>query len=252
MDITSVISKFHEIVAQGPLYICTCCDQLWYKHTVVNAKKLKKSNPEISKYVFSKKSVGDAERVCKTCQGHLIKNKIPPCAVVNGMAFPSKPEFFDLNELECRLVAPRIAFQKLVQAPGGKQLKIHGNIVNVPSDVTYTVSMLPRLPNYTGMIKINLKRKLQCNSSALSMNIRPQKVMQAAEWLMNNGSLYREEGIAFNLNWIYQYNTEISEDIHGDYEISDKQPITSNDSEDKNFEEEEVKMKLKCQQGLLI
>ena len=113
------------------------------------------------------------------------------------------------------------------------------NIVNVPSDVTYTVSMLPPLPNYTGMIKINLKRKLQCNSSALSMNIRPQKVMQAAEWLMNNGSLYREEGIAFNLNWIYQYNTEISEDIHGDYEISDKQPITSNDSEDKNFEEEE-------------
>ena len=39
-DIESVISKFHEIVAQGPLYICTCCDQLWYKHTVVNAKKL--------------------------------------------------------------------------------------------------------------------------------------------------------------------------------------------------------------------
>ena len=59
--------------------------------------------------------------------------------------------------------------------------------------------------------------------------------MQAAEWLMNNGSLYREEGIAFNLNWIYQYNTEISEDIHGDYEISDKQPITSNDSEGENF-----------------
>lgn len=47
VDIESVISKFHEIVAQGRLYICTCCDQLWYKHTVVNAKKLKKSNPEI-------------------------------------------------------------------------------------------------------------------------------------------------------------------------------------------------------------
>ena len=56
---------------------------------------------------------------------------------------------------------------------------------------------------------------------------------------MNNGSLYREEGIVFNLNWIYQYNKEISEHEHGDYEISDKQPITSNDSEDENFEEGE-------------
>ena len=217
VDIESVIFKSQEIVAQGPLYICACCDQLWYKHTVVNAKKLKKSNPGISKYFFGKKSVGDAESVCKTCQGHLIKNKIPPCAVVNGMAFPSEPVFFDLNELECRLVAPRIAFQKLVQAPSGKQLKIHGNIVNVPSDVTNTVSLLTRLPNDTGIIKINLKRKLQYKISALSMNVRPQKVTQAAEWLMNNGSLYREEGI----------------------EISDKQPITSNDSEDENFEEGE-------------
>ena len=59
------------------------------------------------------------------------------------MAFPVKPDFFDLNELECRLLAPRIAFQKLMQAPRGRQLKINGNIVNVPADVTHTVSILP-------------------------------------------------------------------------------------------------------------
>lgn len=39
------ISKFHEIVSQGPLYICSCCDQLWYKHSVSSANTLKKSNP---------------------------------------------------------------------------------------------------------------------------------------------------------------------------------------------------------------
>ena len=61
------------------------------------------------------------------------------------MVFPDKPDFFDLNELECRLLAPRIALQKLMQAPRGKQLKILGNIVNVPADVSHTVSMLPRL-----------------------------------------------------------------------------------------------------------
>ena len=47
------------------------------------------------------------------------------------MVFPEKPTFFDLNELECRLLAPRIAFQKLMQAPRGRQFKVHGNIVSV-------------------------------------------------------------------------------------------------------------------------
>ena len=43
-----------------------------------------------------------------------------------------------------------------MQAPRGRQLKIHGNIVNVPADVNNTVSMLPRLPRETATIKVNL------------------------------------------------------------------------------------------------
>ena len=77
------------------------------------------------------------------------------------MKFPSKPAFFDLNELEDRLIASRLAFQKLMQAPRGKQFKINGNIlnvraddiVNVPADVTNSVSLLPRLPNEACTIK---------------------------------------------------------------------------------------------------
>ena len=51
------------------------------------------------------------------------------------MKFPEKPDFFDLNELECRLLAPRLALQKIMQAPRGKQFKINSNVVNVPVDV---------------------------------------------------------------------------------------------------------------------
>lgn len=84
-------------------------------------------------------SVDDSEWVtCKTCYTHLqlVKDRIPPCAVVSGLVFPQKPAFFFyFNELECRLLTPRIAFKKLMQAPRGKQLKIHGSIVNVPADV---------------------------------------------------------------------------------------------------------------------
>ncbi len=32
LSLQILITKFHNIVSQGPLYICTCCDQLWYKN----------------------------------------------------------------------------------------------------------------------------------------------------------------------------------------------------------------------------
>lgn len=127
------------------------------------------------------------------------------------MVLPNKSTFFYLNELECRLLATRIAFQKLMQAPRGKQLKVHGNIVNIPVDVTNTVNMLPRLPSETGTIKVNSKRKLQYQSSAMSLNGRPHKVVQAVHWLTSNSDLYKDEGIALNPDWIIDFNGEILE-----------------------------------------
>ena len=209
------INRFHEIVNQGPLYVCTCCDQLWYKHSVRCTNKFRQSKPDIVKYLLNKTSVGNKEWVCQTCSRYLMKNKVPPCSIANGMAFPVKPDFFDLNALECRLLAPRIAFQKLMQAPRGRQLKIHGNIVNVPADVTHTVSILPRLQNQTATIKVNLKRMLKYNSSALSLNVRPYKVFEAANWLMSHSNLYKDEGIVLNNDWINQHSQDAN-DVNND------------------------------------
>ena len=125
------------------------------------------------------------------------------------MSFPSKPEFFYLNELECRLLAPRLAFQKLMQAPRGNQLKIKGNVVNVPADVNNIVNVLPWLPQESGTIKVQLKRRLQYKSSALSLNVRPYKSLQAANWLATNSALYREQGVSFHEDRISSYNVNI-------------------------------------------
>ena len=62
--------------------------------------------------------------------------------------------------------------------------------------------MLPRLPDETGTINVQLKRRLQYKSSALSLNIRPHKVMQGAAWLVNTSPLYGGEGITINQNWL--------------------------------------------------
>jgi hypothetical protein len=76
-------------------------------------------NPDIAKYLQHIKSVDNIEWLCNTSSNHFKKGKVPPppCAIANGMKFPEKPRFFDLSELECRLIAPRLAFQKIFQAP---------------------------------------------------------------------------------------------------------------------------------------
>lgn len=76
-----------------------------------------------------------------------------------------------------------------MQTPKRKQLNIHSNNVNVPADVTYTVSMVPRLSSETAKIKVNLKRKLQYKSSAMSSSVRPHKVVEGTLWFTSNRNL---------------------------------------------------------------
>ena len=79
------------------MYICSCCDQLWYRHSANSAHKLTKSSPSVDNYLLNKTSVDNAEWICISCGRYLIKNKVPPSAAVNGVKFPNKPEFFDFK-----------------------------------------------------------------------------------------------------------------------------------------------------------
>ncbi len=241
-SILELVRNFHSSVSTGPIYVCSCCDQLWYKHSVSPADRLRIINPDIQKYLQNKKSVDNIEWLCQTCNNHLKKGNVPPCAIVNGMQFPQKPDFFDLNELECRLIAPWLAFQKIFQAPRGGQLKITGNVVNVPADVSSTVTMLPRLSDETGTIKVQLKRKLQYKSSALSLNIRPHKVMQAAAWLTSSSCLYQDEGITIDENWLRSLQDSINGATNSTETSDDKDHQTTLNSPDDEWTEDEAEI----------
>ena len=52
--IQDFLYKFHNIVSQGSMYTCSCCDQLWYRHSVNSAHKLRKSNPSVDKYLLNR------------------------------------------------------------------------------------------------------------------------------------------------------------------------------------------------------
>lgn len=170
------------------------------------------------------------------------------------MVFPNKLTVFELNELECRLLAPRIAFQKLIQAPRGKQLKIHADVVN-------TVIVFPWLPSETGTVKVNLKIQLQHKSSAMSLNVRLHKVVLAAHWLKSNSGLYKDEGVALNADWIIDFNGEILETessesaFHQQY-VTDEQicnNIASHNLDDEDeWSEDEVEVPAATTYGLRL
>jgi hypothetical protein len=58
----SLISKFHDVVSQGPL---------WYKHSVIPVTTLKENNPDVQKRLLNSKSVNNVVWLCKTCNKHL-------------------------------------------------------------------------------------------------------------------------------------------------------------------------------------
>ena len=87
---------------------------------------------------------------------------MPPCSIANGNSFPAIPdELIDLYPLEFRLVSPRLPFMQIRQAPRGKQLKLTGNIVNVPANVNLTVKTLPRSLNNEGTVEDKAKRRTE-------------------------------------------------------------------------------------------
>ena len=78
IDMKQLIKDFHNLVSNGPLYRCTCCDQLWYKHSVLPADRIRLANLNIVKYLQNIKSFHNVEWLCNTCSNHLRKGRVPP------------------------------------------------------------------------------------------------------------------------------------------------------------------------------
>ena len=72
---------------------------------------------------------------------------------------------------------------------------------------------------------------MQCKSSALSFNVRPHKVVQAAKWLINNSALYKEEGIALFENWQNSQDSDFDNSLHDKSECNPQVEAPNTDSE---------------------
>ena len=195
ISIAKATELFHKNINVGPEYICTCCDQLCYRSSVTecNTSLYKSCSNEILDLCLTGlKSINDTEWICSTCDSNLKSGKLPACAKANKMSFPEKPDVLKgLTPLEERLISPRIPFMQVRELPSGGQLSIHGNVVNVPADVNSTVSLLPRPINESQTIPIKLKRRLGYKHHYQFQNIKPKKVLEAAQYLVRNSEIFK-------------------------------------------------------------
>jgi hypothetical protein len=90
------------------------------------------------------------------------KGKNSKCCVPNNICRNSIIKFVQqLIELEERLVSPRIAFAQIHKLHNFAQFKLHGSIINVPSNIDQTQSLFPRLLEDGTTIGTLLKRCLE-------------------------------------------------------------------------------------------
>ena len=210
-NIKECIKQFHSSIALGPLFVCTCCHQTWFRKSVSMLKNISISAKSVKLYCTQFTSINNEEWVCHTCLGALRDGKVPKLSVANGMKWPNRPPELDLHQLEERLIALRIPFMQIRELPRGGQYSLKGNVINVPVDIQPTVSCLPRPMDENFTIAVQLKKKFSYKKVDFKENVRPLRVLTALHWLVNKSELYKKSGIVVDDDW-FQEVTESAED----------------------------------------
>ena len=240
LTIEESINQFHSDISIGPLYVCSCCHQTWFRKSVSMLKNTHISAESRRLYCTDFTSVGNEEWICHTCLSALRESKPPKLSVANGMKWPDKPPELNLHQLEERLIALRIPFMQIRELPRGGQYSLKGNVINVPVDIQPTINCLPRPMDENFTVAIQLKKKLSYKKVDFKENVRPLRVLSALHWLMNNSDLYKKSGIVVDDNW-FQEVTESAEDTVREFlEVSKEQCNDKNNIENEKQKQDKT------------
>ena len=198
------IDKFNASISDSCSYVCSCCQQLWFKQSVRSISSLETlplNKTLLKKCLTDIPSVNNMEWICTTCFCNIRKGKIPKLSVLNGMKLSQKPPELNLCNLEERLIALRIPFMQIRCLGTGGQYSLKGSVVNVPAQIEPTIRALPRPHNKTETIPVKLKRMMSMTNAVTTENVRPDAVMLALKKLMSTSELYKEANISIDERW---------------------------------------------------
>ncbi len=207
ITIQEAAENFHRKCSELPEYICTCCHRLLWKQSVLpfRIEKYDTSNDVITRCfaddILKETKPGEIY-ICTTCNNDLKKRKpiMPAQAVANGLQLdPTPPPGLEKpNQMEIMMFRREIPFMKMGSLPRGRQYRMQGPVVNVPSKLETVCQLLPRLPNEAMLVPIKLKRRLCYKGHYLYDDIRPHVVMDWLKWLKENNTHYADVNISFD------------------------------------------------------
>ena len=206
--------QFELFTMLGPVFICVCCHMKMFRHSVkiltkeMEAKidalmldvcdwiqdrslrtkvSIKWPNLKVPAAYKNSENYGQGERfICSTCQGKLMKKKLPSVAVKNNLELHETDQELleqnlNLTDLEANLVSPRIIFHVITLLPRSRweNLKKQNILVPIPADtINETLSQMPRLPQDGGLIPIALKRRQDLKNSHKKQYVCPDRVVR--------------------------------------------------------------------------
>ena len=190
-----------QLLNKGLENICRTCTKLCFPEQgrVIQDKTRQK----YSEYIVHDEN-NENWFICSSCQSYFNRKTLPFICTKKGIPSPEIPNDLNITTDEERLLALRIPFMQIHLLPSGFQKQLKGNVINVPTDVTSTVDILPRYINDNGVVTVRLKRKLEYRSVYRTSNIRPAKVLRALEWLLINSSFYQQSNITINYDWLQE------------------------------------------------
>ena len=236
-NIENAIKQFHSDISIGPLYVCSCCHQTWFRKSVSMLKNIHIPAESKRQHCTDFISVNNKEWICHTCLSALRDSKIPKLSVTNGMKWPIKPPELNLHQLEKRLIALRIPFMQIRELPRGGQYSLKGNVINVPVDIQPTINCLPRPMDENFTVAIQLKKKLSYKTVDFKENVRPLRVLTALHWLMNNSKLYKNSGIVIDDDWFQEVTESAEETVREFLGVPREQTNDKHSMENKKQEE---------------
>ncbi|XP_062614811.1 uncharacterized protein LOC134276593 [Saccostrea cucullata] len=75
IDIEDCIQNFHEQIKRGPIFVCTCCQQTWFKESVSKVKNIKLDDECKSKFLTSTVSVENVEWISSEMVQELVRTQ---------------------------------------------------------------------------------------------------------------------------------------------------------------------------------
>jgi hypothetical protein len=129
---------------------------------------------QFSIYFPSQIKPSSTSYICTSCLQNISENKPPLYQVPNKI---SRNKIILVVQKLTQLEEPCLVFAQIYKLQRYEQYKMHGSVINVPTNVDQTQSILPHLPYDGATIGVFLKQRIEYKSLYMSNNVRPNMVI---------------------------------------------------------------------------